>query len=64
MASIVVELKGPSGNIFAVLGMAKRELENEGKKAEASQMFKRVTSQKSYEAALKVVEEYVEVEYV
>lgn len=53
---VEIDLSGPDGNIYAVMSIAAMELE----KKEASEMFNRVIKCMSYEEALSVVNEYVE----
>lgn len=53
---IEIDLNGPDGNIYAVIGIVAREI---GRK-EAQEMQNRVFSSKSYEEALEVINEYVE----
>lgn len=60
MARVCFDRNGPSGNIFMVLGRAHDVLRAEGKRKEADEMFNRATQQDSYDDALNVVREYVE----
>lgn len=53
---IEVDFKGPEGNIFAVLSAALFALKKE--------MVNKVTNSKSYEDALTVIREYVEIKEV
>lgn len=53
---VEIDLNGPDGNIYAVIGIVAREI---GRK-EAQEMQSRVFSSKSYEEALEVINEYVE----
>lgn len=59
---IVFNKRGESGNIFYILGQACAILLIQDRKADASQMMDRATSSHSYEEALQVVREYVELE--
>jgi len=54
---IVVDLQGPDGNIFALMGIAAKEINRE----EADEMLKEVQECKSYEDALRVIVKYVEI---
>lgn len=60
MKRVCFSRSGPSGNIFMVLGRAHDVLRAEGKSKEADEMFNRATQQDSYDDALNVVREYVE----
>jgi len=51
----VIDLRGPDGNIFAVMAIAGKQLTKE----EKQKMVYEVTNQKSYEDALAVVVKYV-----
>lgn len=53
---------GRSGNIFYILGMAYAALELEDRKPDAQQMMARAKASGSYEEALKIIAEYVELE--
>lgn len=59
----VAKLVGENGNIFNLLGIASRALKHEGMKEEAEEMFSRVTTEaRSYDEALQIIMDYVEVE--
>lgn len=60
MERVCFDRNGPSGNIFMILGSAFDALKSEGKHKEADEMFNRATQQDSYDDALNVVREYVE----
>lgn len=51
---------GANGNIFNILGIASRTLNDNDMADEAQEMFTRVTSSGSYEEALAIIMEYVE----
>ncbi len=56
---------GPSGNIFAIVGAARVELQAAGRDEEADEMFRRIHFDAgSYENALEIVAEYVELEEI
>ena len=57
-----MQLAGQDGNIFAIMGRASRLLSDSGQADKAKEMRGRVMDCLSYEAALKVVSEYVETE--
>lgn len=49
----------PNGNIYAILGMARTELRKQQRIADYNEMRDRVTQSKSYNDALKIIDEYV-----
>lgn len=51
---------GANGNIFNILGIASRTLNDNDMADEANEMYSRVTSSGSYEEALAIIMEYVE----
>ena len=51
--------RGPSGNIFWILGQAQRLMKQSGKAAEWKMVLERVQSAGSYEEALKIISEEV-----
>jgi len=51
---------GANGNIFNILGIASRTLNDNDMADEAQEMYSRVTSSGSYEEALAIIMEYVE----
>jgi hypothetical protein len=57
-----MDLVGQDGNIFFILGRASRLLKDVGQKAQAEEMFQRVTNSGSYHEALFIISEYVETE--
>jgi len=56
---VEVELAGPSGNVFAIMGNASAKLRRANRSEEAKEMVSRVVKAKSYEEALEIIEEYV-----
>jgi AmiR/NasT family two-component response regulator len=56
------KLIGEDGNIFNLMGIASRTLKRAGLKKQAEEMVDRITKSKSYEEALGIIMEYVEVE--
>lgn len=56
------QLIGRDGNIFNLMGIASRTLKQAGLKEKADEMIKRITGSKSYDEALGIIMEYVEVE--
>lgn len=57
-----LKLLGHDGNIFSILGDARRLLVRNGQKKEAEEMFRRVEESGSYYQALGIINEYVETE--
>jgi hypothetical protein len=56
------KLIGEDGNIFNLMGIASRTLRRAGLKKQAEEMVDRITKSKSYDEALVIIMEYVEVE--
>lgn len=54
------EIIGANGNIFNLMTIAIRSLKAVGMDKEAKEMFDRITQSSSYEAALQIMEEYIE----
>lgn len=61
---VIFNRTAPSGNIFYILGMAYSGLMKMGKQEEAQKMNDRVMESGSYEEALKIIGEYVELKEV
>jgi hypothetical protein len=56
-------LTGEDGNIFNLMGIVSRTLKEAGEPEKADEMIKRITSDaKSYDEALGILMEYVDVE--
>jgi hypothetical protein len=51
---------GQSGNIFWILGAARKELQKQRRITEYNDMWERVQNSQSYEDALSIIREYVE----
>ena len=51
---------GPSGNIFAILGLVRNEMRKQRRITEYNTMWERVQNSQSYEEALAIIREYVE----
>lgn len=58
-----INLNGSDGNIFVVIGRPPEILKRDEQRDKANKMKNRVIKQKSYEDALKVIGEYVEIKY-
>lgn len=56
------KLVGEDGNIFFILGKVSRTLKECGKADEAKECSNRVMASKSYDEALQIILEYVDVE--
>lgn len=57
------KLVGENGNIFNLMGIASRTLKNAGQPEKAKEMCNKITLlAKSYEEALVIISEYVEIE--
>lgn len=56
------KLVGNDGNIFNLMGIATKTLKEEGLREKSDEMVKRIMNSKSYDEALKIITEYVEVE--
>lgn len=57
----VCKLVGEDGNIFNLLGIARRALTRAGLREQADEMIDRATKAESYDKALQIIMEYVEV---
>lgn len=57
----VAKLSGQNGNIFNLLGIASRSLKAAGQYSKAKEMNNKAMSSSSYDEALSVIMEYVEV---
>lgn len=56
------KLIGEDGNIFFILGKVSKVLKESGKHDEAKECSNRVMNSKSYNEALQIIMEYVEIE--
>ncbi|MCK4528223.1 hypothetical protein KAW18_12700 [candidate division WOR-3 bacterium] len=59
-----IDLNGSDGNIFVVIGRAAEILKQNEERDKANEMKNRVIKQKSYDDALKVINEYVEIRQI
>lgn len=55
------KLIGENGNIYNIVGIVRRVLYAAGLEVEAQEMTNRILNSKSYEEALHIITEYVEV---
>lgn len=62
--TVLFNRTAPSGNIFFILGSAYSGLLKMGRREEAQKMNDRVMESGSYEEALKIIGEYVELKEV
>lgn len=53
-----ISMQTPEGNIFNLLGVARKMLKKAGKKKEASEMIERAMKARSYKEVVKVINEY------
>ena len=58
-----IDLAGPDGNIFAVLGKAAKALQRAGQGDKVSEMNRRVFASGSYDEALGIISEYVQTDF-
>lgn len=56
------KLIGADGNVFNLIGIASRSLKRAGQNDKAAEMSERVMNSASYDEALSIIMEYVEVE--
>lgn len=56
------KLVGENGNIFNLIGIASRTLKDAGLEEQAAEMTERIFKSESYDKALQIIMEYVEVE--
>ncbi|MBQ8999230.1 MAG: hypothetical protein IJ086_11165 [Clostridium sp.] len=61
MTKIEVELIGQDGNIFNLVAIASRALERNGQREAASEMQDKVYNSSSYDEALMIISDYVEI---
>ena len=63
MMKLKCRLSGEDGNIFNLMGIVSRTLKEAGEPEKAEEMIRRITSDaKSYDEALAMLMEYVDVE--
>lgn len=62
MKELVIEFdsRGPSGNIFHILGLVRDALRKQRRIIDYNDCWERVQKSSSYEEALKIIREYVE----
>ena len=61
MGRIEVELVGQDGNIFNIVGIVTREMKRNGLQKESEELNNRVFGAESYEDALRIMSEYVDI---
>lgn len=61
MKKIQVKLIGQDGNIFNLVGITTKELEKNGQRKQANEMAGRVFNSGSYDEALRIISEYVDI---
>ncbi len=62
MGKPVAKLIGADGNVFNLIGIAARELKEEGQLEKAKEMTARCFAAQSYDEALVIIAEYVEIQ--
>lgn len=62
MSKVVFQRTGESGNIYYIMWQAVRVLRKEGRTEDAQQMWNKVLECDSYDEALQVIAQYVELE--
>ena len=58
-ATVIFDSRGPSGNIYYIIGMARDELRKQRRIIDFNNMRDRVFESNSYEEALGIIKEYV-----
>jgi hypothetical protein len=58
----VAKLIGEDGNVFNLIGLATRALKSAGQPADAKEMTTRCFAAQSYDEALAIISEYVEIQ--
>lgn len=61
MNKIKVKLIGEDGNIFNLIGIASRALKKNNQESEANEMRDKVYQSKSYDEALMIISDYVDI---
>ncbi len=61
MSKPVAKLIGADGNVFNLIGIAARALKGAGQREEAKEMTARCFAARSYDEALAIIAEYVEI---
>jgi len=56
------KLIGTDGNVFALVGKASRALKNAGLKEKAQELREKIFNCQSYDEALKILGDYVDIE--
>ena len=59
-AAVFFDRNAPNGNIFSILGNARTALRKQHRIEDYNQMYERVQASESYDAALKIIDEYVQ----
>lgn len=58
----IAKVIGQDGNVFVTLGICSQALKREGMKLESKEMTRRVMASSTYDEALQIMMEYVEME--
>lgn len=57
--TVMYDSKGPSGNIFAIIGQAGNILKKQSQINDYNELWSRVNACESYEEAISIINEYV-----
>jgi len=58
---LTVRFTGEDGNVFHLMGLVGKELERNGYRDEANELYERLWEQPDYPSALSLFNEYVEI---
>lgn len=61
---LTIDLRGPNGNIYAVIGLVRDALKDAGLKKEAKEFTERAFDQGGYEQVLEFCKKYVNVTFI
>ena len=62
--TLTIDLRGPDGNVYAVISQVKRALRGNGQGVRAEEWARLAVEQKSYEAVLEFAKEYAHITYI
>jgi hypothetical protein len=60
---LTIDLRGPDGNVFAVVARVCTALKKAGMAGEAAELREKALNQRSYEAVLELCQAYADVTY-
>lgn len=61
---LVIDLSGPDGNVYAVIGIVANHLKRAGLHKQAAELRRRALEQPNYEAVLRLCQHYADVTYI